>query len=190
MVYTQKIGYVKFYFNDNCKALAEEARAKLYYKFEKLFKSKYEDSEYKEALYFDCTYTKDGDFIITLLINTLYCGIYQTIINHGFIYPFLLNIIEELKNIEVNADAFSSKVAVMDSNLVTVQNLKPMLEKSGAYMIKENNYGKFSLFQSEDEVLSSISNKIKENFNFLNCQRETGFHEIDPKVIEARLCID
>ncbi len=189
MAYTQKIGTMKIYVNDYGQTIINEIRKEIYNEFAKLFKSEYENSEYKKALYFDLTYTENGDFIITLKINILYSGVYQTILNYSFIHPFLLNIIEEFKNIKITTNNFSTLITVMASDIVSINNLKKIIEKSEAYLIRESNNGKFSLFQTEDEVISQVSKTIKDNFYFLNCHRKTKFHEIDPKVIEARLCI-
>jgi len=189
MVLTQKIGQVKFYVNDYNKTINSELRKLIYSEFEKLFKSKYENAEYKKAMYFDCTYSENGSFIISLDISMLYLGVYQTLLNYNYLYPFLLKIVEEVKNHIITVKGFFTLIAVMSFDIIPINKIKPTIEKSEAYILKENNNGKFSLFQNEDEVIKNVSEKIKTNFHFLNCHRETKFHEIDPKVMEARLCL-
>jgi|GEM_PF-6981285 len=189
MVLTQKIGKVKFYINDYNKIINNELRSLIYAEFEQLFKSKYESSEYKKALYFDCTYSQNGSFIISLDISILYLGVFQTLINYNYLYPFLVKIIDEVKNQIISVKEVTTLIAVMSFDIIPIQKIKPVIEKSEAYILKENNNGKFTLFQSEDEVIKSVTEKIKENFHFLNCHRETKFHEIDPKVLEARRCL-
>ena len=189
MVLTQKIGKVIFYINDYDKTINNELRSLIYAEFELLFKSKYESSEYKKALYFDCTYSQTGNFIISLDISILYLGVYQTFINYNYLYPFLVKIIEEVKNQIITVKDFTTLITVMSFDIIPIQKIKQVIEKSEAYILKENNNGKFTLFQSEDEVIKTVTENIKGNFHFLNCHRETKFHEIDPKVLEARRCL-
>ena len=189
MVYTQHIGQVKFYVNDFYKIISSELRTQILYEFEILFKCKYENSDYKKVLYFDCTYSENGSLIITLKISILYLGVYQTSINYKYLYTFLVGIIEELKNCKLTLNNFNSSIAVMSFDIVPPTKIKSIIEKSEAYILKENNEGKFTLFQNEDEIISSVTENIRTNFHFLNCHRATKFHEIDPKLIEARLCI-
>ena len=189
MVLTQKVGQVKYYVNDYNKIINNELRKLVYTEFEILFKSKYENSEYQKALYFDCTYSESGSFIISIEISILYLGVYQTLINYNYLYPFLVKIIDEVKNQIISVKDFTTLIAVISFDIIPIHKIKPIIEKSEAYILKENNNGKFALFQSEDEVIKTVSEKIKENFHFLNCHRKTNFHEIDPKVLEARRCL-
>ena len=132
MVLTQKIGRVKIYVNDYNKTINSELRKLIYTEFEKLFKSKYESSEYKKALYFDCTYSVSGSFIISLDISMLYLGVYQTLINYNYLYPFLVKIVEEFKNHIITVKKFSTLIAVMSFDIIPTHKIKPVIEKSEA----------------------------------------------------------
>ena len=44
-------------------------------------------------------------------------------------------------------------------------------------------------YESVEKAVESFSTKIKDNFEFLNLQHQTGFHEVDIKRFETRICV-
>ena len=44
-------------------------------------------------------------------------------------------------------------------------------------------------YKNVEEAINSFSEKIKSNFDFLNLQHQTGFHEVDIKRFETRICV-
>ena len=44
-------------------------------------------------------------------------------------------------------------------------------------------------YENVDKAIESFSTKIKDNFEFLNLQHQTGFHEVDIKRFETRICV-
>ncbi len=44
-------------------------------------------------------------------------------------------------------------------------------------------------YKNVEEAINSFSKKIRNNFEFLNLQHQTGFHEVDIKRFETRICV-
>lgn len=189
MPLTQKIGKIKFYINNDIKSIDENVRKDAYSAFEKKFDKLLSKSEYKEALFFENTAQGKGDFIIETHISILYSGLYQTYVNYNYIHPYLTELISELKNVYLNEAKKKYKLAIMMFDLVSLNNICTLLEHSEAHLLKHNNNDQYTLYPSEDSLIESVKKNIHENFYFVNCNRKTNFHEIDPKLIEARLCL-
>ena len=189
MVLTQKVGGIKFFVNQYDNIINKEERDGLFKYFEKLFNEKLDSSKYKEALYFDSTYHDTIDFIIEINISILYLGLYQTEINYSYIYPYLTDFVSDLANTFLEYSNKKYLLAVMELQLITQDEICAVLERSEAQLIKSRNDNKYSLFSNEDDLQKIVKENIDKNFFFVNCHRKTNFHEIDPKLIEARLSL-
>ena len=189
MVLTQKIGGIKIFVNQGSHIINKETRDELFKIFEKVFNEKLDLSNYKEALYFDCTYKDTDDFIIEINISVLYVGLYQTEINYSYIHPYLIGFANDFGNTILELNDKKYLIAVMVLQLISLDEINSIIERSEAQLLKSRNNNKFSLFQNEDELLDIVKENVTKNFFFANCHRKTNFHEIDPKLIEARLSL-
>lgn len=187
-VVTQKVGSVKVFIN-NTDDLELSQRIIVFNEFEIVFKRMFEGSEYKDALYFDGTYNSKGDLKVEINISILFNGIYQSAVNYEFIQPFLVSIIDEIKNHTLVVDNISYLMAIQSLTLISLSEIYSVLERAYATIQKVNNEDRYLVYENEESVIDDLKKQIKQNFYFINCYRETKFHEIDPKLFEARMAL-
>ncbi len=189
MPLTQKIGKVKYFINHKHKVLDAKTIENIYSLFEKRFDEFIARSEYKEALYFESVCQRNGDLIINMDVSILYNGIFQTEVNYSYIHPYLKELIYKLTNIYLDEKDNLYKLTVMKSEFVSMDEIFYLLERSEAHILKNKNNNKFTLYDDVDSLLEKLNKTVNDNYYFINCHRNTDFHEIDPKIIEARLCL-
>lgn len=185
-VLTTSIGEFEIYVN-NGSDIESSSRESFAKKIQTILEGKDKEVEYNDALYYETNVKSVGELTLRLKVNLLYLGIYQTITNYKFILSFLKRKLDDLKNVVIVFNNKKYHIALKSANLLSENQLLESLEKSEASLIKIRNDNKFILFDNVESILDQFKINITENFYFLNTHRETKFHEIDPKLYEARL---
>jgi hypothetical protein len=108
------------------------------------------------------------DFIIEINISVLYCGLYQTEINYGYIYPYLTDFVNDIANTFLEYSDKKYLLTVMELQLITQDEICGALERSEAQLIKSQNDNKYSLFSNENDLQKIVKENIDKNFFFVN----------------------
>lgn len=185
-VLTTSIGEFEIYVN-NGSDIESSSRESFAKKVQTMLEGKDKEVEYNDALYYEVSVKSTGELTLQLKVNILYLGIYQTITNYKFIFLFLKRKLDDIKNAVIVFNDKKYPISLKSANLLSENQLLESLEKSEASLIKIRNDNKFILFENVESIIDQFKINITENFYFLNTHRETKFHEIDPKLYEARL---
>jgi hypothetical protein len=191
MVPYQKIGELKIYVNNrklnDCDFNLIE-RAELANNFIKYYESIASNFQEKEKVSIECEYSKEINLIFDLTITVKFISLYENTKDYPNILSFLYNISDSIKSGTIslkNKEEF--KLAIMSSNIASPNVALKLFEKAEFTLLKEN--GDNILFESDDKLLSFFNDKLRDNFYFVNCFRNTNIHEVDVKLIEARYCL-
>jgi len=126
------------------------------------------------------------------VIVSLQCfGIFNTILNYRLSIKKITMLLNRYKNSIITAEVgkYLCVIAVKNYSKIGETKLISFLEKKYS-KIYESEYDNFyDINVNIGELISSISNSLKEYEDFLKCKRTTKFHDIDIKLWEIQIAI-
>ena len=189
----QKIGEIEIFINSRNPLFcdfSQTERELLSKEVEKLYVSLIINYKEKDDIYAEANFTKSGDLILSLKVFVKFINLFTNTFNYNNVSVCLNKIIEGIKNQKIfikNIEKFL--ISIMKMNIASLSTAIFLFERGQADLLKENNDGKYILFQNEDDLFKFFNTKLGDNFFFINSHQLTDFHEIDVKLIEARYCL-
>jgi hypothetical protein len=188
----QKIGEIKIFVNARhiygCDFSVGE-RNILGEELMKLYESNFTKAE-KDEILVECYVPEKGDLVFSLNVLVKYKNLHSNISKYSQILDFISKIIDLFSGSELSLNENCSfRIAVKEYNLASYAIAIKLFEKAESEMLKESSEGKYVLFETEKDLENLFTEKIKDNFHFINCHRLTGIHEVDIKMLESRYCI-
>jgi len=189
----QKIGELKIFVNSRSYLycdFTETERIILGNKLKDLYETLIKPYEVKNILYVECSVAQNSDLFLTLTLYVKYIGLHPNLKDYPEVFEFIKFIVEEFSNavLQLN-DTESFKIAVFNQNVAPYHIAIKLFEKAEAELMKGKNDNKYVLFENEESLKKHFSDRLVENFEFINCHRTTGLHEVDIKLLESRYSV-